>query len=175
MTQTITIGRRTFNTDRFIDAVKKSKRYTEICDNLGINNTVATTKTAIKEVITALGIDTSHFEYKYNKSENYDKGVQARIKSFTINPVNQAYYNAIEQKFADKPQSWLTYKATVGNFLEGLRDRDFATITAQEIEDYCGAKQNSLMHIRSMLITAVKENVNNAVDKVSKEMLIWLI
>lgn len=175
MTETITIGRRTVTLNSFIEAVKNSKRYTEVCDYLGFNRTVGSTKDAIKQQIETLGIDTSHFEYKYTKSEKYDEAAKQKRKTFNISSVNQSYYDIMEQKFEDKPQSWGTYKVDIGGILEYLGEKDFATITIQEIGEYAGDKKSAVLHIRSMLITAVKENINNAVEQVSKEMLIWLI
>ncbi|MCK9198456.1 MAG: hypothetical protein M0P49_02520 [Bacilli bacterium] len=175
MTDTITIGRRTVTFENFLNAVKNSKRYTEVCDYLGFNRTVGSTKDAIKQQIEALGIDISHFEYKYTKSEKYDQAAKQKRKTFNISPINQPYYDIMEQKFEDKPQSWGTYKVDVGGILEYLREKDFATITIQEIEDYAGDKKSAVLHVRSMLITTVKENINNAVEQVSKDMLIWLI
>jgi len=169
------IGRRAVTYQQFVDAVKKSKRYTEVCDNLGLNHTVATTKQVIKDRIAELQLDTSHFEYKYTKSDNYDKAMEFRRKVFNIHPINQAYYEAMEQKFADKPQSFSTYKVDCGGILEQLEDRDFATITIKDIEDYAGRKESAVLHIRSMMIQTVKENINGAIDKVSKDMLVWLI
>lgn len=175
MTDIITIGRRTVNFNDFVEAVKNSKRYTEVCDYLGFNRTVGSTKDAIKQQIETLGIDISHFEYKYTKSEKYDQAAIQKRKTFNISPINQPYYNIMEQKFEDKPQSWGTYKVDVGGILEYLGEKDFATITIKEIEDYAGEKKSAVLHVRSMLISAVKENVNDAVEKVSKDMLVWLI
>lgn len=173
--KTINIGKRKIVLRDFINAVEKSKRYTEVCNYLGFNPTVATTKQAIKERIEELGLNTEHFEYKYTKSEGYEDAIKFRRKEFNICPINQAYYNSMEQKFADKPQSWGSYKATIGNFFEKIGNKDFATMTVKEIEPYIAGRKMAVMHIRSMMITAVKENINNAVEKVNKEMLVWLI
>ncbi len=182
MTQ-VFIGKRQVEFESFVNAVKESKRYTEVCDRLGFNSTVGTTKSAIKEKIAELGLDISHFEYKYNKSEKCIESAQSRVKTFDIDPINQEYYNSLEREFEAKQTSFITYKPNVGAFLEFLGNKDFATVTVTDIENYVrdnkdgseSTKKNCLAHIRSMMIHAVKNNVNNVVDKVNKEMLIWLI
>jgi site-specific recombinase XerD len=93
------------------------------------------------------------------------------------------YYNSLEQEFEFKKTSFTTYKPNIGAFLEFLGERDFATVTVTDIEDYVrehkdgseSTKKNCIAHLRSLMANAVKKNINNAVDKVSKEMLIWLI
>lgn len=171
MSKVVILGRRTVNYDKFVEAVKNAKRYTEVCDNLGFNNTVGTTKQIIKDRIKELGLSTLHFEYKYNKSDKYYQA--HRGKDYKIDSVNQPYFDIMESKIDSN--SFNTYRCSIGNFLEHICEQDFATITPKQLEDYCGEKKNQMAHIRSMMITAVKENINDAVEKVSKEMLIWLI
>lgn len=171
----IKIGRRIVNYNDFVKAVANSERYTEVCVLLGFNETVPTTRQAVKDKIEELQLDTTHFTYKYTKSEIFEESAKTRIKHHNIYPVNQVYYDCIEKKFEDKPQSFCTYKVDCGGILEELENRDFATITVNEVINYAGEKKSALNHIRSMMIQSVKENVNNCIDKVNKEMLVWLI
>jgi hypothetical protein len=183
MTQMVKIGKREVEYMDFVDAVKRSKRYTEVCDFLGFNSTVGTTRDAVREQIEVLHLDTSHFKYKYNKSDDWQESIKNRQKKFNISEDNQQYYDSLEQEFEAKQTSFITYKPNIGAYLEFIGDKDFTTVTVTDIENYVkdnkdgseSTKKNCLAHIRSMMIHAVKNNVNNAVDKVSKEMLIWLI
>jgi hypothetical protein len=167
----IQIGRRSVEKDRFIEAVQKAERLREVVEILGFNSTVGSTKEIIRERIKELGLNTDHFKGQYNKTENFYK--INKSKDYNISKGNKLYIDIMEQKI--DPKSWSTYKCSLGNFLEYIGTQDFATVTPLQMERFCGSKKNSLAHIRSMMITAVKENVNNAVDKVSKEMLVWLI
>lgn len=179
----IKIGRRELDTETLQQAIKDSKRWSEVCDNLGWNSTVRTTVTAIREKSKELGLDTSNIIYNYTKDEGYDESVKSRMKTFNIVEINKGYYDAIEaKKNSEKENSFITYKPSVGAFLEFIGEKDFSTVTVEEIETYVknkegseSTKKNCMAHIRSMMLTAVKENVNDAVEKVSKNMLIWLI
>lgn len=182
MTQ-VKIGKRLVDYSNFVEAVQRSKRYKEVCERLGFNSTVSTTRDAVKEQITKLGLDTSHFEYKYTKSEGYAEAAKSRMKTFEISDINQMYYDSLEQEFESKKTSFITYKPNVGAFLEFLGNKDFATVTVTDIENYVrehkdgseSTKKNCTAHLRSLMANAVKKNVNNIVDEVNKEMLIWLI
>jgi hypothetical protein len=178
----VKVGRREFNHNDFTNAVHKAKTYSELCELLGMNKTVQTTINALKEKVVELNLNTDHFTYKFNISDKMLQAAQHNTKQFNIMGVNKTYYNLFEKSFAGKPASWAQYKVHSGDFLEKLGDKDFATITIKEIEDYVSAwgsgektKANCKAHIRSMLIFVVKENIENAIDIVSKEMLIWLI
>jgi hypothetical protein len=182
MTQVVIIGRRTVNYEKFINTVKESKRYSEVCDRLGFNSTVTTTIASIKAKIEEMGLNTSHFEYKYTKSDKCVASNNSKVKVFSIMPVNQCYYNSMEKEFESKQTSFNTYKPNIGAYLESIGNKDFATVTVTDIENYVNnkdgsesTKKNCMAHIRSMMINAVKNNVNCAVDKVNKDMLIWLI
>jgi hypothetical protein len=178
MESIIKVGRREFNSDTFLEAVKNSKTYSEVCDNLGMNKTVQTTINTLKEVISDLGIDIKHFTYKYTISDKLGK---ASIKEYNFSENNQQYYDTFKNSF-DKITSWQQYKVDNGSFLEALNEKDFATITIADIENYVNSKNageqtknNCKAHIRSMMIYAVKNNINGAFDKVSKDILVYLI
>jgi hypothetical protein len=166
----IKIGRSIFDYNIFKNAVKSATRLKEVTKKLGLNPSVGTTNRNIEAKIKELGLDTSHFTYSYTKSEKfYDN---RNTKQYNISPINLPYVKAMQNKF--DPQSWNTYKCSLSNFLESIGEQDFATITPEQIERYTD-KKNTISHIRSAMITAVKENVNGTMEKVSKSMLIWLI
>lgn len=178
MSNIIKVGRREVDCEKFIEAVKTSRYYKDICGKLGFNDTVSTTRAAIKEAAKGINLDISHLT-EYTRTEKVINSVSNRIKTFNIASVNQAYYNSIEEKFGDR---FVTYKPSIGAFLEFIGNRDFITVDVTEIENYVKAKegsdatrQNCMAHLRSLMINTVKNNVSNAVDKVSKNMLIWLI
>jgi hypothetical protein len=178
----VKIGRREFDYNSFITAVQKAKTYSELCESLGMNKTVQTTINVLKERIAELKLDTSHFTYKFNISDKMLQAAKNNSKQFNITGVNKTYYNLFAESFSGRHASFQQYKVHIGDFLEKLGNKDFATILPKDIENYVSAwdsgektKANCKAHIRSMLIYAIKENIENAVDKVSKEMLVWLI
>jgi predicted nucleotide-binding protein (sugar kinase/HSP70/actin superfamily) len=178
----VKIGKRIISTGRFYKAICESTRYTEVAENLGLNPTVRTTINAIKKNINDLEFDTSHFKYKYTKSEHYDKAIEEKIKEFNIYPINLVYYNSFKDSFI-KHQYWINCKVNIGAFLEYLQNKDFAIITVDDIESFLkqyktgseATKNNARSHIRAMMIYLVKNNINNSVDRVNRNMLIWLI
>jgi hypothetical protein len=182
MTQ-VTIGRREVSYEKFVNAIKNATTLINACELLGFNSTVSTTRQLISDKAIELNLDTSHFR-KYTKTEKVENSAKSRIKTFNIDQVNQEYYDSFEEKKnSEKANSFINYKPDVGAYLEFLGNRDFATLSVTKIENYVkenkegseATKKNCMVHIRSMMIHAVKNNVNGAVDKVSKNMLIWLI
>lgn len=174
--ETLTIGRRTVNTDQFIQAVANSHSAVDTCKNLGFNATVCTTVNIIKENIQALGLDTAHFKTPLNRerTEKFTAYQENRIKSFKLNANNQAYYDAFEKSISEK--SWATYKSTIGNFLESLGEVDFAkTMNTNKIDSFTKGRTNAESHIRSLFIYIVANDVNGAKAKVYKDMLLWCI
>lgn len=180
--ETIKVGRREFDHNTFIEAVQKSTTFSGLCESLGMNKTVQTTINVLKEKVAELNLDTSHYAHKYNISEKVLQSAQHNTKQFNLVGVNKTYYDLFEQSFSGKPASWAQYKVHSGDFLEKLGSKDFATIIVQNIENYVEAvdasektKLNCKAHLRSLMIFIIKENIEGAVDKVSKEMLVWLI
>jgi len=166
----IAIGSRSVPENQFVTAVKNSRSVRQVCDNIGFNSNVSTTLNYIKEQIANLGLDTAHFKKEYTC--DHEAISERRLKTFTLSKDNEIYFEAFKASVSDT--SWFTYKATVGNFLEGL-NKDFATVTPEEILSFTENKPNRNAHIRSMMIYCVNNNINDAVEKVSKQTLIWLI
>jgi hypothetical protein len=115
---------------------------------------------------------------KYTKSEKFYAVQPLKVKQFNLSSTNQVYYNSFESKFEGKPGSWAQYKVTVGDYLE--KCDDFALVTVADIENYVNShdekiKHNKEAHLRSLMQWIVKNDVNGAMAKVSKEMLIYLI
>jgi len=125
-----------------------------------------------------------------------------KIKEFNVsNTNNQMYMALFEQSFIqrDAQSSWNQYKVNIGDMLQELDTRDFLTVSYEEIEKFANekevrdysytkegledkewkqaekAKKNCRSHIRSLMIFLVKNDINNAVEIVSKETLIGLI
>lgn len=170
----VQIGRRSVDKDAFITAVKESRSLMEVTRSLGFNDTVPTTRKMIKEQIEAMELNTEHFKAgnKFTEQE-LAKMAQKNIKAFTLSNDNQMYYDAFKATIAQG--SWGTYKASIGNFMEQLKDKDFATVTEDEVETFTGNRNNPNAHIRSFMMYIVANDINNAKQKVSKDMLIWLI
>lgn len=178
MESNVKVGRRIFEYNTFAEAVKDSKTYSELCEKLGMNKTVQTTITALKEAVSAGNFDISHFTYKYTINP---ERVSTAIKEYHLCEINQRYYDSYKDSF-DKVTSFQQYKVTIGDFLEKLDSKDFATITATDIETYVDGKhgseqtkRNAKCHIRAMMIYLVKNDIENAFAKVSKEVLVYLI
>ena len=170
----VQIGRRSVDKDAFISAVKESRSLMEVTRSLGFNDTVPTTRKMIKEQIEAMKLNTEHFKAGNRFTEQeLEKMAQKNIKAFTLSKGNQTYYDAFKATIAQG--SWGTYKASIGNFMEQLKDKDFATVTEEEIVAFTGNRDNPNAHIRSFMMYIVSNDINNAKQKVSKDMLIWLI
>lgn len=178
----IKVGRRDFDYNTFINAVHKATTYSGLCEDLGMNKTVQTTINVLKSKVTELNLDTKHFTHKYNISEKVLQSAQHNTKQFNLVGVNKTYFDLFGKTFLGKPASWSQYKVHCGDFLERIGNKDFATITIQDIENFINTwdagektKLNCKSHLRSLMIFIIKEDIENAVDKVSKEMLVWLI
>jgi hypothetical protein len=117
-----------------------------------------------------------HFDYQLP-----DEVMQRKIKTFKLSKSNQQYLDRFLGSLNE--QSRATYKATCGNFLQALGTNDFTRVSPKRIQEFASHKKTEAMqrnvesHLRSMMIYCVKNDLNNVVsdDKVSKEMLIWLI
>jgi hypothetical protein len=115
---------------------------------------------------------------KYTKSEKFYAVQPLKVKQFNLSPINEIYYNSFESKFEGKPASWAQYKVDAGAFMETCDD--IALVTVQDIQNYISkyedkTRNNKEAHLRSLLQWIVKNNVEGAVEKVSKEMLVYLI
>lgn len=170
----VQIGRRSVDKNEFIQVVKESRSLMEVTRSLGFNQTVSTTRKFIKEQIEAMRLDTSHFKagHKFTEEET-EEYIKAKIKAFSLNEDNQKYYDAFKSSITQI--SWGTYKASIGNFMEQLGDKDFATVTEDEVIAFTENRNNPNSHIRSFMMYIVANDINNAKAKVSKDMLIWLI
>jgi hypothetical protein len=175
--ETIKLGRREVNNDLFIQAVANNNKITDICVAIGFNPTVVTNRGNIENKILELGLNHSHIKF-FGRREKQEF-VERRIKTFSLSNDNQIYLDEFLSSLAEK--SMATYKASCGNFLEEVGEQDFITVTKGRILEFAGRKNTEAMqrnveaHLRSMMIYCITNNINGAVDKVSKEMLIWLI
>lgn len=115
---------------------------------------------------------------KYTKSAKVEAANELKKKQFNLSEINQRYYNSFESKFDGKPTSFAQYKVDIGSFMETYED--VAEITITDIENYINGwegktRDNKKAHIRSLLQWIVKNNVGGAGNKVSREILIYLI
>jgi hypothetical protein len=173
----VKIGRTEVDKDEFIKAVAEARTVVDVCKTFGLNSHVVSTKQNIKNRISELGLPTAHLiYYDWKPSEEL---LQSKIKSFDLSDDNNIYF----EKFLDSlpERNVATYKSSCGNFMEELNEQDFATVTQEQIEVFANTKKTDSMiknvtaHIRSMIIYIVRNNINGAKEKVSKDMLIWLI
>jgi len=116
---------------------------------------------------------------KYTMSEKVLKVKAEHIKQYNLLTVNQTYYEAFKSKFGDKITSWVQYKVDIGAFMERI-NRDIATVSISDIEQYVSeavgkTRNNKTAHIRSLLQYIIKNNIEQAKEKVDKDLLIYLI
>jgi hypothetical protein len=169
-TNTIKIGKNHYTTEQFITAIKASGRYTEVADRLGLNKAVTSHMNGIKNTVEQLHIDTSHFKYIYNMSEEAKARTnEQKTKTFNLTADNQIYYNEFEKSI--KPESWATYKASIGNLMEKI-NKDITKVTITEAEDFIQGKENRRAHIKSFLTYIIKNNVNDCQNKMTKDALL---
>lgn len=174
--EVVKIGKREVDKEAFIHAVANNKSLTHIIDELGFKSNVTTTRWDVETRIKELGLDTSHLKKK--KIVHEEEAIN-RVKQFTLNKDNQQYYDSFLPSLAER--STATYKSSVGNFMESIGSQDLMTVTGSQILEFANTKESDAMkrnveaHLRSLMVYCITNDINNAVDKVSKEMLIWLI
>ena len=176
MSEVIKVGKTPFSIEQFKLAISSAKSYPEVLRNLGLNDTVTTHTKNVKAVCEQEGIDTSHL--KVWKSETY----VPPLKQYKLSEDNQKYFDAFENNEAVRESSKAAYRSGTGLFLESLNDVDCATITPDVIETFVSnkqgseaTKQNAQAHILALLRYIVKNDINKAYGKVSKDMLVYLI
>jgi hypothetical protein len=173
----IKIGRREVSKELFIQSVANAKTLADISRGIGFNPIPTTTKQNIKAAVSELGLNTSHIR-GYNRTARPEVA-QARVKTFKLSKSNAQYLNGFLNSLAE--QSRATYKASCGNFLEEIGTNDFARVSPKRVMEFVSKKKTDAMrnnvaaHIRSMMIFCVSNNINEAKETVSKDMLIWLI
>ena len=176
MSEIIKIGKTPFPIEQFKTAIASAKSYPEVLRNLGLNDTVTTHTKNVKTVCEQEGIDTSHL--KVWKSDTYVPS----LKVYKLSENNQKYFDAFENNTAVKEQSKAAYRSGTGMFLESIGEADCATITPDVIEAYIAnkegsedTKKNAHAHVLALLRYIIKNDINNAYGKISKEMLRYLI
>lgn len=176
----VLFGRREVLKSNFIKAVAESNSTTNVCKYLGFNPKPQTTRDRVEALIKELNLDISHFRYRYNKGDAFIASVEQKIKNYEgISSNNRIYFDSFLDSVA--PNSRSNYKCLIGNFLETIGDQDFCCIEYQQIVDYAQDKasiatqRNAVSYNRAALIYCISNNVNDAVSKVSKELLINLI
>lgn len=172
--ETIKIGRRELDKEVFVKAVAENNSLTTIIKAIGWNPIPTSTRESVASTIEEMGLDISHIK-QLKKQGNY----VTREKQFTLSTDNQIYLNSFLNSLSEK--SAPSYKASCGNFLEEIGEQDFMTVTKEQMLEFANRRKSDTMkknveaHLRSMLIYLVENDINNAVSKVDKQMLIWLI
>lgn len=174
--EVVKIGKREVEKEVFIQAVANSDSLTHILEAIGFNPIPTSNRHNVENLIAELNLPTEHLKAKkVIKSEVYE----ANVKQFNLNEDNKQYLD----QFLDSltVTSRATYKASCGNFLEGLVEQDFMKINEEQIIAFADTKNseaqkaNVTAHIKSMMVFCVNNDINGAVEKVSKQMLVWLI
>ena len=174
--EVVKIGRREIDKEVFIQAVANNNSLTHIIQAIGLNHVPTSTRHNVAAKIEELGLNTTHIKAK-NKVNT--EAYQSRVKTFKLSKSNQNYLDKFLSSLQERSQA--TYKATCGNFLQAIGTNDFVKISPKRIMDFANTKNTEAMrnnvtaHLRSMMIYCVNNDISAAVEKVSKEMLIWLI
>lgn len=173
---TVKIGKREIEKEIFIQAVATNDSLTHIIEAIGFNPIPTTTRWAVTDLIEELKLDTSHIKAKkVIHQETYEN----QVKQFNLSEDNKQYLDSFLPTIAEK--SAATYKSSCGNFLELLGSQDFITVTKEQILAFAATKNTEAMkknveaHLRSMMIFCVNNDINGAIEKVDKQMLLWLI
>lgn len=101
------------------------------------------------------------------------------LKEYKLSYQNTLYYEAFKAHIA--PGSWPTYKVDIGAFLEEIGTYDFVKVTPARMRRYAEERRSSrqcrqaVIHLRSLMSFIVQNDVGGAREKVSKEMVIWLL
>jgi len=175
MSETINIGRKILQLDYFKMVVANSKSYPDVVDRLGMNKTVTTHMKNVKKVCEENNVDTSHL--KIWKSDNYI----TPLKQYSLSSDNQKYFDAFENNEAVKESSKAAYRSGIGMFLEVLRGLDCGFVSPDDIKMYINSKEgsedtkkNAQAHVNALLKYIVKNDINGAYGKVSKDLIIYL-
>ena len=174
--EVVKIGKREVDKEVFIQAVANNKSLTHVIEALGFNPLPTSTRWNVTAKIGELGINTDHLK---KKKIVHEEEIQARVKQFNLSKDNQVYYDEFLSSLAER--SMATYKSSIGNFMESIDTQDFITARKEQILEFADTKNTEAMkrnveaHLRSLMIYSVNNDINNAVEKVSKEILIWLI
>ena len=177
----VKIGRREIDKEVFIQAVANNKSLTHIIEAIGLNPIPTSTRWDVTAKIEELELNTTHLKAK-NKVNV--EAYQSRVKTFKLSNSNQNYLDKFLGSLQERSQA--TYKATCGNFLQAIGTNDFIKISPKRIVEFASHKNTESMrnnvtaHLRSMMIYCVNNDIKGsdnvgAVERVSKEMLIWLI
>jgi len=174
--ETVKIGLREVDKEVFIKAVADNDSLTNIFKAIGFNHVPTTNRHNVEKLIAELNLPTEHLKAKkVINPETY----KANEKQFNLSNDNKQYLDTFLDSLTDTSRA--TYKASCGNFLETLDSQDFMKIDSDKIIAFANTKnseaqkENVKAHIKSMMVYCVNNDINGAVEKVSKQMLVWLI
>lgn len=174
--EVVKIGLREVDKELFINAVANNDSLTHILEAIGFNPIPTTNRHNVENLIAELNLPTDHIKAK--KKINLET-YKANEKQFNLNEDNKQYLDSFLPSLSDNSRA--TYKASCGNFLETLGSQDFMKANSEQVVAFANTKNseaqkaNVTAHIKSMMVYCVNNDVNGAIDKVSKQMLVWLI
>jgi len=95
-----------------------------------------------------------------------------KLKEYLMNFYNRNYYEKFINSLSSGSKS--AYRGVLGRFLEELGEQDVVMITPADVLKYTSSKTERA-YIRSLLIYIAKNNINDGLNKISKQLLVWLI
>lgn len=128
---------------------------------------------------------------QYNKTEKAMAAYANQVKVFDLSDVNKKYVESFkvtkypladEESEAGKKQkaSWLQYKSSVGNFLQ-IVGKDAVEVTEADLAIFVNSinnvntRTNKIAHIKSFLVHLIQNNVENCIERASRDTLILII
>lgn len=154
-----------FLIDVFKSAVADSKSMNNLLEILKLTKSQSN-KDKIDAGITLLGLNTSH--WIYTLTEQGKKGrANTRRTELKTSSVNEKYSQEFEKFFGE---NWDKYKSAIWDILETIGEKDFATVSVNEIQDFLDKGENRTNRcnfIRSLMRFIIEYNISNAKEKVA--------
>jgi hypothetical protein len=169
MENTIKIGRQEINKTVFLEAIQKSKSCRDVCKYIGWG-TAHSTIMKMGEAMRTNNIDTSHFSYQPERKINHKP-----MTAYNIADINKLYFNYLENDMNITEESYKTYRYIFGSLLEQIGNKDFVTISKEQIVKHAEGKKMRETVIKAMLKHVVIMDINNAASTASRDMLLYLI
>lgn len=116
----------------------------------------------------------------YTKTEKLEKAIQKVREDHTPKGVNRIYWEDFENNSGKTGLSLAQYKSAINRFTSVI-EKDILTISKNDLEGYISdiqnqtTRKNAERYIKSFITFTIENNIDKAVEIVSKELLFDLI
>lgn len=100
-------------------------------------------------------------------------------KTYRLSEINNKYYSSFLKSFT--PRSRAAYQNDIGSYLQWIGN-DCIIYPPRKVYEFANSKALSgggnkytVSHIRSMLLYLVRNDVEGAAERVTKDTLLWLL